>query len=62
MIAFRLFVYVLYIVLGAIILIRVSAFGLRFESLTGFILGGLLMLLGIYRLVLFARMRAAGGR
>lgn len=42
-----------------IILVRTAAFGLRFETLTGFILGGLLMLLGIYRLVLFARMRSA---
>jgi hypothetical protein len=49
---------VLYVVLGAIILVRVLSYGIRMETLTGIVLGGLLVALGVYRLMQVLRMRA----
>lgn len=57
MIGLRAGFYVLYVVLGAAIFIRVLSFGVRFETMTGLVLGALLMALGIYRLVQVARLR-----
>ena len=59
MIPVRVVFYVLYIALGSIILVRVLRYGLRMETLTGIVLGGLLLALGIYRLAQVARMRAS---
>jgi hypothetical protein len=58
MISLRVAFYVLYVVLGAIILVRVVGYGIRMETLTGIVLGVLLMALGIYRLTQVLRIRA----
>ncbi len=58
MIPLRVVFYVLYVVLGAIILVRVLSYGIRMETLTGIVLGGLLVALGVYRLMQVLRMRA----
>lgn len=60
MIGLRSGFYVLYVVLGAIIFIRMLSFGLRIETMTGLVLGALLVALGVYRLVQVARVRGAG--
>ncbi len=57
MIGLRAAFYVLFVLLGSIILIRVLAYGVRYETLTGIVLGILLIALGVYRLVQLARMR-----
>jgi hypothetical protein len=56
-IAVRLLFYALYVVLGSVILARMLAAGLRWESLSGVTLGVALIALGFYRLLLFARLR-----
>lgn len=59
MIALRLAFYVAYIVLGAVIIARMTAAGLHWESFTGIIFGALLITLGIYRIASFLRAGAA---
>lgn len=49
--------YVLYVVLGAIILGRILRTGFHWESISGIVLGLALMALGIYRLRLVLSMR-----
>lgn len=50
--------YVLFVALGAIILVRVLAYGVRMETLTGIVLGVALIALGLYRLTQILRIRA----
>lgn len=59
MIRLRAAFYLLYVVLGAIILVRVLSYGIHFETITGIVLGTLLVALGIYRLVQVMRVRAS---
>lgn len=59
MIPLRVVFYVLYVALGTIILLRMLAYGVRMETLTGIVLGGLLIALGVYRLMQVLRMRAS---
>lgn len=59
MISLRVVFYVLYVVLGAIVLVRVLGYGIRTETLTGIVLGVLLMALGLYRLTQVFRIRAS---
>jgi len=59
MIPVRVVFYVLYVALGAIILVRVLAYGVRMETITGIVLGGLLIALGAYRLAQVLRIRAS---
>lgn len=57
MIPLRLIFYVLYVVLGAVIIVRLAALGPHWETLGGLVLGAALIALGAYRLVLYARLR-----
>ena len=59
MTALRLGFYVLYIVLGAVIIARMLSTGLRWQVATGIIFGLLLVALGSYRIALFVRSRSA---
>ncbi len=59
MIPLRVGFYVLYVALGTIILVRVLAYGVRMETLTGIVLGALLIALGAYRLTQVLRIRAS---
>jgi hypothetical protein len=59
MIPLRVAFYVLFVVLGAIILVRMLAYGVRMETLTGIVLGGLLIALGVYRLTQVFRIGAS---
>ena len=54
----RLGFYVLYVVLGAIIIVRLLSVGLRWETASGLLLGAALVALGAYRISLYVRMRA----
>lgn len=62
MIPLRLAFYALYVVFGAIIIVRLAALGLRWETLSGLVLGAALVALGSYRLAVYARMRSEQGR
>lgn len=55
----RLAFYVLYVILGAIIIVRLFSAGPRWELVSGLILGVLLMALGLYRIAQVVRGRAA---
>jgi len=55
MIPLRLAFYALYVVLGAAIVVRVLAAGLRWEAFTGVVFGVLLAALGVYRMLQFVR-------
>jgi hypothetical protein len=59
MIRLRTGFYFLYVALGTIILVRVLSFGVRFETITGIVLGILLIALGIYRLFQVTRVRTS---
>ena len=54
----RLGFYVLYVVLGTIIIVRLLSVGLRWETASGLVLGAALIALGAYRISLYVRMRA----
>ena len=54
----RLGFYVLYVVLGAIIIVRLLSAGPRWELVSGLILGALLIALGLYRIAQVIRGRA----
>ncbi len=58
MIPVRLAFYALYVVLGALIVVRLAAGGLHWELATGIIFGLLLMALGVYRIFTFLKGRA----
>lgn len=58
MIRLRLGIYVLYVVLGAVVAVRLLAAGPRWEMLSGFIFAAAIAGMGIYRLVLFVRIRS----
>ncbi|HTU81420.1 MAG TPA: hypothetical protein VMF61_04775 [Candidatus Acidoferrales bacterium] len=45
------------IVLGATILIRMLAFGLRAETISGIVLGAAMVALGVHRIATIARLR-----
>lgn len=62
MIQTRLAFYVLYIVLGIVILARLLSVGFHWETVSGLVLGVALVALGVYRLRLYARMRGARRR
>jgi hypothetical protein len=49
-------------IVGAIVVVRVAALGLHFESLPGFVLGFAMIALGLHRLTLIARMRGGAAR
>jgi hypothetical protein len=46
------------IVLGATILVRMLATGLHVETLTGIVLGGAMIALGVHRIALIVRLRS----
>lgn len=55
---FKTFNGVVFIVLGALIVVQLALhIGLRFEALSGFVLGAALIALGLYRTVGFVRSR-----
>jgi hypothetical protein len=57
-VGFKAFNGVLFIILGAAILVQVARIaGLRFEAIPGVILGGAMMALGLYRTVFIVRNR-----
>ena len=57
-VGFKAFNGVLFIILGAAILVQVARIaGLRFEAIPGIILGGAMMALGLYRTVFMVRNR-----
>lgn len=58
----RLAFYVLYVALGAAIILRLAWSGLRPQMISGLVLGAALMALGIYRLRLYLQMRGMQGR
>ncbi len=62
MTSLRLLFYVLYIVLGIVLLVRLLAVGFHWQILTGVVLAFALIILGAYRLMLYARMRGAQRR
>lgn len=45
------------VVVGAIVLVRVAAFGFRIETLPGLVLGAAMVALGVHRLTLIVRLR-----
>jgi len=47
---------------GAIVLVRVAALGLRAESFPGLVLGAAMVALGVHRLALIARVRRGATR
>ena len=55
----RLVFYALYVVLGAVILVRTAGAGAHWETLPAWVLGAALMALGLYRIRLYLRMRAS---
>ncbi|MBV8489661.1 MAG: hypothetical protein JO199_03950 [Candidatus Eremiobacteraeota bacterium] len=59
MIAARGVMAVIMIGLGATILFRLMAFGLRLETVSGMVLGAALVALGVHRLALIARLRGS---
>jgi hypothetical protein len=49
---------VIFIVFGVLIIVQLAVrIGLRFEALSGFVLGAALIALGVYRTVFFIRSR-----
>jgi hypothetical protein len=57
--AIRTVLAVALVICGAIVLVRVGALGLRFESLPGIVLGAAMIALGAHRLSLILRARGA---
>jgi hypothetical protein len=55
MIAFRYALAALMVVLGFTIIVRMLAMGLHFEELTGLVLGGAMIGLGLHRISLLRR-------
>ena len=53
----RVAFYALYVVLGAIIVVRLLSAGLHSEAISGLILGAALIALGVYRLSMYVRAR-----
>jgi hypothetical protein len=49
-------------VCGAIVCVRVAAFGLRLETMPGIVLGAAMVALGLHRLSLIARVRRSTSR
>lgn len=62
MIALRLVFYVLYVVLGVVIVVRLAALGLRAETISGLLLGAALITLGSLRIAGYLRARSAQRR
>lgn len=58
MIPVRLGFYAAYVVLGAVIIVRLAGAGLRWEIVSGLVFGAALIALGCYRIAAFLRMRA----
>lgn len=57
MIGVRAVLAVLMIALGATIVVRLFAFGLRLETMAGLVLGAAMIALGVHRLSLIVRLR-----
>ncbi len=57
MIGARLGFYVMYVILGAVILVRLLSIGFHWQTVSGLVVGAALIALGVYRLNLYARMR-----
>lgn len=57
MIAYRAFLAGATAVLGAIVMVRMLAFGIRIETLPGIVLGAAMIALGVHRLSLIVRAR-----
>ena len=58
----RLVFYVLYVIFGAAIIVRLALTGLRPQLISGLVLGAALIALGIYRLRLYLQVRGTQGR
>jgi hypothetical protein len=56
-IAYRGFLAAATAVVGAVVLVRMLAFGIRIETLPGIVLGVAMIALGVHRLSLIARRR-----
>jgi len=55
---FKTFNGVVFIVFGALIIVQLALrIGLRFEAVSGYVLGAALIALGLYRIVWFVRSR-----
>jgi hypothetical protein len=54
---FRGFLALAMVVVGAIVLVRIAAFGFRIETLPGLVLGAAMVALGVHRLTLIVRLR-----
>jgi len=52
MIAYRGLLSAAFVVVGAIVFVRVLAFGIRMETLPGLVLGAAMIMLGVHRLKL----------
>jgi hypothetical protein len=59
MIAYRAVLSAAFIVLGAVVIVRMIGFGLRLEIVPGLVLGAAMIALGAHRLALIARSRRA---
>ena len=62
MIVFRSVLAAAMIVCGAVVLVRVLAFGLRIETLPGIVLGAAMIALGSHRIALVRRILRSGTR
>ena len=62
MIVFRSVLAAAMIVCGAVVLVRVLAFGLRIETLPGIVLGAAMIALGAHRIALVRRILRSGTR
>lgn len=51
--------YICYVVFGAVIVYRMLSVGIRRETITGIVLGLLLIALGLYRLAMLRHLRRA---
>ncbi|MEO6836156.1 MAG: hypothetical protein ABI231_09680 [Candidatus Tumulicola sp.] len=60
MLALRAVLAVALVVCGTVIIVRVAALGVRFESLPGLVLGAAMMALGVHRISLILRLRGGG--
>jgi len=58
----RLAFYVLYILLGSVILVRLLSVGFHWETVGGIVLAVALIAMGVYRIRLYTRMKASERR
>jgi|GEM_PF-6912538 len=53
----RLGFYVLYVILGCVILMRLLSSGFHWQAVSGLVLAAALIALGVHRIALYARVR-----